>query len=722
MKQIAVFVSILVPLWTFFIEGAEPNSVRTITYDVDGAGASHNMTSTQYADGLGRTIQNKLQLSNGKARVVSSFYNNTGKLYLTTRPFVDKVANASTLFTPGDFTEINSTLNNTENYSNFIGVGGLNAYAYSETEYYNDPFGNVKRTGAPGEEHCLNSLHYTKAWTFGVPGPGTGPYIIGYGGSTTITLKDGFIISSFDDNVLDGLYSYLLSNSIAESDHFLTITRGADGLYVQELNDIFSRKVATYTINGAQIITSKYEYDIFGNLLTEIAPKNGSATLISDNRSQYNLIGQLVNKVSPDGGKFGYAYSLTGQITGDTSYDEGGTKIYRIRRYIYDDMDRLKTTEVKNDNDLTHDEWTAVVINYYDNTEELGGYIAKYNIPQWVLLALDNLRGRLVASVAVNQVNGINYYVCDLFTYDGEGRIGRKFKLVPGISLQDITYTYDIQGKILTDVTECGSERIIKSYLYDEDGQLKNVVHTNNADKVLATYTFNDHGQLHTKELATSAAHQVTYQYNIRDWVTSIGTSSLHFSTNYFSETINKYKPNGNIDNVSYVYTYYDPGTLKVENINYELAYRYDDVNRLTGVLQSGGTDFSADYAYDHAGRFLFKEEGSIDKPGYRYYPETSRLKNTSASNTESDYFYDKQGNLVLDKLKKMVIEYDWRDMPVKFKFYDEIPSAPPMFNSKGTLFSDASSYFESAHKTMLSQVVMLYDASGNRALKMGGK
>ena len=75
-----------------------------------------------------------------------------------------------------------------------------------------------------------------------------------------------------------------------------------------------------------------------------------------------------------------------------------------------------------------------------------------------------------------------------------------------------------------------------------------------------------------------------------------------------------------------------------------------------------------------------------------------------------------------------MVIEYDWRDMPVAFRFYSSIPSAIDANDSGEYSISstekDLYRYMASQGSgvTPLSQVVMLYDASGNRVIKMEGR
>lgn len=58
MRQILLFVSVMVILSVWYIYAIEPNCVRSVIHDVDGA--SNKLISSDYTDGLGRTIQSKL--------------------------------------------------------------------------------------------------------------------------------------------------------------------------------------------------------------------------------------------------------------------------------------------------------------------------------------------------------------------------------------------------------------------------------------------------------------------------------------------------------------------------------------------------------------------------------------------------------------------------------------------------------------------------------------
>lgn len=716
MKLFFHAIVILLYVLSFAINAAEPNFVKTTVYKVGKNGATDkDLVTTDYSDGLGRQVQSKLKIDDTHDRTSCTFYDDAGRSETTTKVFVDGIRSGSYL--PGTLAEINTPTGPLQSKYN-------DPKAYSYSKYSDDPLSRVIEQNGPGQRFSGNAV---KTWYFGVSKEKNKTITIGL---HNYVFDDGFITSAMNGNDFDDelteISDFLLSNNTSFTDpaYFLTVSKDARGNYTQQINDLFGRTEGTRAINSGDVIVARYSHDILGNLTSEVAPKPKDPTdptleinTIADTKYTYNTLGQLISKTTPDGGVFGYVYTLTGQLERDISYNVNGT-INRIRRYKYDDLNRQIAAELKNDNDMTHDDWSVVLRNYYDNVDGLNLDAKQYNIPQWQLSLLENLNGRLVASIAVNRINGITYYVNDLFSYDVEGRIGKKLKIVPGLPIQEIFYTYDLHGKVLTETTECGAEKIIVEYQYDSEGRLEHVVHANNSNKTLTTYTYDELGRLDKKNLPIAGGREIDYGYNIREWTVAISSPSGTNYVNRFEETIpeSQYLANGTIGRAVYKY----------EGISspaqYDLTYGYDEVNRLTGVTptQTSGTGYSASYTYDVLGRFKSKTEGTNSKTGYAYYPNTNRLQ--KAVSGDNKYYYDKHGNMVVDVSKKIVIENDWRDMPVAFRFYNEMPTSPPLCNNQGTLSVDPRTYFESDHKTLLSQVVMLYDASGNRVLKLEGK
>lgn len=239
----------------------------------------------------------------------------------------------------------------------------------------------------------------------------------------------------------------------------------------------------------------------------------------------------------------------------------------------------------------------------------------------------------------------------------------------------------------------------------------------------MVKYNYDKYGLLESKELLER--NPVRYAYDINSRVTDINAlKKTPFWETGFREIV-EYMPNGNISDADFTYKNKDIASRQINN-----QYSYDNVNRLVGVSADNGSGEAdpsfnlSSYGYDAVGRITRKKEGrSSNNDSYSYYTDNNRLK--FAKSNSNVYYYSYDGSLVVDLNKKMVIEYDWRGMPVYFRFYSEIPpevTTDEFGNVKVNDAYGAHHLYElmANHPTcrLLSTITMLYDASGNRVIK----
>ena len=131
-----------------------PNYTEDIFYNVDGSG--NNVNHRTYSDGLGRAIQSQtLDNATGKAVVSGTEYDDVGRPVKSIKSF-PYANNTSLSFINNDIEALADMANDYEP-------------AYSSTQYYDDPLGRIKATGAPGYNFTVTA-HPTKTWYFGVTG------------------------------------------------------------------------------------------------------------------------------------------------------------------------------------------------------------------------------------------------------------------------------------------------------------------------------------------------------------------------------------------------------------------------------------------------------------------------------------------------------------------------------------------------------------------------
>ena len=260
-------------------------------------------------------------------------------------------------------------------------------------------------------------------------------------------------------------------------------------------------------------------------------------------------------------------------------------------------------------------------------------------------------------------------------------------------------------------------------------------------------YIYCDYDKLKQKRFVSndSAKYDVDLEYNERDWLKSISAGKddgaekgkpREAQSNSYKSTIEEYNYNGNISRVNHYYQNYEP---------IKLVYSYDALNRLTGTVASEGvtplealpttvkaTNYNEIFNYKLDGRFENKwvqKYGGIESShianqhDYNYYSNSCRLKSLNTQAASGNYLYDNHGNMVYNAEKKMVIYYDWRNMPVLFTFYNaEITGLNTYFSDtyKGIVsFEELVSVCTATTAVKLSQVIMLYDANGDRVAKI---
>lgn len=177
----------------------------------------------------------------------------------------------------------------------------------------------------------------------------------------------------------------------------------------------------------------------------------------------------------------------------------------------------------------------------------------------------------------------------------------------------------------------------------------------------------------------------LTYTYHISGAVKTATVQSADGNTLY-SETLyyedcgnNACTPqyNGNISRIAHELAHGNADFSQYRDV----AYAYDQLNRLTGADDIEQDYFDESFTYDAQGRITaqrrYDRADSSNGGEYSYYGGTNKLKSVADNmggstsyrtmSANDNFAYDRDGNLVEDKSKQMKIAYDWRGMPVEF-------------------------------------------------------
>jgi len=283
-----------------------------------------------------------------------------------------------------------------------------------------------------------------------------------------------------------------------------------------------------------------------------------------------------------------------------------------------------------------------------------------------------------------------------------------------------ITNGYNFPGWLLkskeTQTVVQGSTSLTNTVLtrndYDHQGRLLNTYHKINsgAEKTLASLSYNEMGQLLTKKLHVTSGtglQKTDYTYNIRGWLKKINEPDLSGGEGDFFGAELLYNEgfealNGTAMNGAAMYNGNISG-IKWKNgssgsTQKGYGFIYDQINRLTTSKYGEGTSYTTNVnrydenlTYDKNGniRKLFRNGqistgvfGNIDSLGYKYPGTGNQLWATGDIVTDvagrgdffdgtngystKEYYYDKNGNIWLDRNKKMKTVYNYLNLPAR--------------------------------------------------------
>jgi YD repeat-containing protein len=653
-------------------------------------------------------------------------------------------------------------------------------FPFSETIYYNDPLSRVKMLGAPGLQfstHAENGGHPVLMWYMGVlkldaytkdvaieieeevDGVVQTTVVI-----KTVSIDEGFVsAATLGDQYARTILDALMGTTEPNAAYYLTVTMGPEeDVFSQELKDVFGNTIRTWAHtalhdDGGEAIIAQYDYDILGNVLTETSPNE----LVDKTTYTYNTLGQLREKKTPDAGIVKYRYDEAGRVKLIQTAGMAARGEYLVRLYdklgrethvgIVDESfasfdsyvstvrsatENTDASELEQLEESSDDTWQIRIARLYDGVpaaqEERIQALRRIGLENhrnapWLSLAINDMtnpRGRLVAEAAWDE-SGENI-VADFYGYDDEGRIRTHHKRIPGLGTQEFEYHYDIHGRLTEKVYKNGGKGYYTCYEYDEMGDLKSVRDDRYAETPTVEYMYDDMRQLQSRTYTGTTpdipAATVSYQYNIRGWLTNLESErfaqDLYYDQPPGTQTTPRY--DGNVSYAMYDYTGMSHG------IAYGQGYEYDDISRLTRV-DAVESDHQAEYGYDNIGRFQTKEEGSsATGRTYDYFDEdaqagkTSRLRSIGTA-APTRFVYDQDGNVIVDLDKKMTIRYDWRGLPVEFRFYGgALPSLEANIDERGEYDGDVYATIHGYSNTeLVSTVSMFYDAGGNRVYKI---
>ena len=443
-------------------------------------------------------------------------------------------------------------------------------------------------------------------------------------------------------------------------------TTDEDGNVSYTFTDKDDRTVLIRQMNGAEQLDTYFVYDIYSNLCFVLQPEYQTTVDLNLYAFQYRYDNRkrCVWKKLPGAEYIEYVYNDYDQLI--FSQDGNQRTNGKWTFYVYDKFNRLTQ---QGENTTKAVSASGVYLqNYYDNYSYVGSThfpSSGYN-PEG---AASYSKGQLTGTVM--SVFGSNEKIATMYHYDIRGRLTKTIEnnLMGGYNKTVTTYTFTDQPATVTITHTASGKDTLKevyTYTYDHSDRISSVTHklNNESTVTLASYTYDSFGRLSTKKLHGSSTNQLTYAYNIRNWVTGITNGKFTQNLTYNNGSTGF---NGNITAMNWT----------ANSASHAYTFSYDGVNRMTDAIHGDSAYTEKVTGYDKNGNIIGLQRygnGLIDNLTYTYNGnQLTKVEDATGNaagfnngvSTNNEYTYDNNGNLTKDLNKGITnISYNSLNLP----------------------------------------------------------
>ena len=332
------------------------------------------------------------------------------------------------------------------------------------------------------------------------------------------------------------------------------------------------------------------------------------------------------------------------------------------------------------------------IVNYYDDYKfcSLTGFSG---VPHFSMGS--NAKGYLTGNVVTILEDGKKLYSANY--YDVKGRMTKKVSSnhMNEYEVDNITYSFTDKPLTTSHTHTAINTTELYTYVYDHAERLQEVKYklNGNSEVKLAINTYDKLGRLKTKTHHNASGHKLTYEYNIRNWLTQISgrlfEQNLYYNTGSGSQCYN-----GNIGSMTW-----KSGEDGIRGYK----FTYDNMSRMRNAIYGEGTsitpptgkNFSENViGYDYNGNITgLQRYGKVSGSTYGKIDDLSityvgnQLNNVTDAATDplyngafnfvdgnktsiQEYKYDANGNLEQDYNKKIAkIQYNSLNLPSALQF-----------------------------------------------------
>ena len=710
MKKIILLCTLLLIVTGIPAQSEDQNYVLTRT-NTDASGTAY-IDNIKYYDGLGRIVETvqKNAFSNGSTSDLVSVNEYSAENRI------------SKSWIPGSRLSGNGQYVDTRNITGSLQFPANDGTPYVEPIYENSPYNRVNRLFGAGSNWRSSGASVRTEW-----------YTNSSANNTSLNryriYSDGVSLSC------EGAYPY--------GRLYVTKTTDEDGNITMDFINGLDQNVLHRVVNNGENLDTYFVYDDWGNLRYVLPPTvvsqvgtSGTYNISSNTALQeyayyyeYDRRNQCVLKKIPGTDPVKMFYDKAGHLV----FSQNGNMRSKSNWffYLFDELGRPTVTGICYSPDppaapanpvtseysgsssyggyscsLSIQDPAFLSINYYDNysfkeLDNTESYLEYKEMPSFGA-GYPNSSGMLTGQ-KVYKISGTSGSTVKSIYYDKKGNIIQTHSTndAGGYDHDYFSYTFtgkqsghrhDHSGGNRDSITE------LTTYTYDNMDRLLSTKYklNDNPEVTLAGNTYNLFGLMSAQNIG--GQQPVTFQYNVRNWMTEI-SSPLFSEDLTYESALNGVTPakrsfNGNISAIRW--------KASDDNVYRGYSFRYDGAGRLTEADYGEGTGrdvnpdrYSEDFTYDKMGNITTLSRqglqddgkyGSIDQLTYFYEGNQVRkitdgvtgpfysgaFHFTDHADEDAEYDYDSDGNMTKDLNKEITrIEYNCLNLPDKIEHAD---------------------------------------------------
>lgn len=601
-------------------------------------------------------------------------------------------------------------------------------HPYTKTEYEASPLNKIVNQYGVGEEWNNHPVH------------------IEYMTNTTSSPLNCLNYMVNDNGALVSSNQYYAAGQL-----YVTKSTDEDNNVEYTFTDKSGHTILTRQISGSQILDTYYVYDGLDNLRYVLQPMYQTNANLNMYAFQYKYMGRqlCIEKKMPGAEAIKYVYDKLDRLI----FSQDGNQ--RLQNewtfYLYDRLNRLTIQGICMEIDRLNLIPDVVVTCYRENSNTgLGGsgyystfipidkvkeiHIVNYyddykfcsltgfsGVPHFSMGS--NAKGYLTGNVVTILEDGKKLYSANY--YDVKGRMTKKVSSnhMNEYEVDNITYSFTDKPLTASHTHTAINATELYTYVYDHAERLQEVRHklNENSEVKLAINTYDKLGRLKTKTHHGTSGHKLTYEYNIRNWLTQISgrlfEQNLYYNTGSGSQCYN-----GNIGSMTW-----KSGEDGIRGYK----FTYDNMSRMRNAIYGEGTsitpptgkNFSENViGYDYNGNITgLQRYGKVSGSTYGKIDDLSityvgnQLNNVTDAATDplyngafnfvdgnktsiQEYKYDSNGNLEQDYNKKIAkIQYNSLNLPSTLQFANG--------NSTNYLYGADGMKRRVTHKTAIANI-----------------